>query len=206
MIKFIHKFTSELDALIGYYLDMPGLGKSRDSHFPSIEKKYGKKMSHWFSVMKKISDKKYPEQIAFLRTKHNFSQVHANALVMYSKGSKSTSKFESVKDYFSSIDKAQAKTIKALYKPIMKLHKDIELTVAWNQPVLRLGNYYIFGAGVTAKYILLNPFSKSVLEKFSKKLTNLKVNKHTFAIPNDWKVDEKLMVAMAKARIAEIIK
>jgi uncharacterized protein YdhG (YjbR/CyaY superfamily) len=88
----------------------------------------------------------------------------------------------------------------------MKLHKDIELTVAWNQPVLRLGNSYIFGAGVTAKYILLNPFSKLVLDKFSKKLTDLKVNKHTFAIPNDWKVDEKLMVAMAKARIAEIIK
>lgn len=91
---------------------MPEIGKKRDSHFPSIEKKYGKKMSHWFSVMKKISDKKYPEQIAFLRTKHNFSQVHANALVMYSKGSKSTSKFESVKDYFSSIDKAQAKRLK----------------------------------------------------------------------------------------------
>jgi len=185
---------------------MTQLGKSRDSHFPSIEKKHGKKMSYWFGVMKKISDKKYPEQIAFLRTKYNFSQAHANALVMYSKGSKSTSKFESVKDYFSSIDKAQAKTIKAIYKPIMKLHKDIELTIAWNQPVLKLENSYIFGAGVATKHILINPFSKSVLNKFSKKLTDLKVSKHTFAIPNDWKVDEKLMVAMAKARIAEIIK
>jgi uncharacterized protein YdhG (YjbR/CyaY superfamily) len=29
------------------------------------------------------------------------------------------------------------------------------------------------------------------------------VNKKTIAVPNDWKVDEKLLQQMAKARLAE---
>ena len=37
---------------------------SREAHFPSIEKKYGEKMSYWFGIMKKLEGKKYPEQIA----------------------------------------------------------------------------------------------------------------------------------------------
>ena len=43
--------------------------------------------------MEKIKDRKYPEQISHLRENYGFSQAHANALVMFSKGSKSTSKF-----------------------------------------------------------------------------------------------------------------
>ena len=35
---------------------------SREAHFPLIEKKYGQKMSYWFSVMKDLADEKYPAQ------------------------------------------------------------------------------------------------------------------------------------------------
>jgi hypothetical protein len=42
----------------------------RESHFPAIEKRYGEPMSYWFSQMKKVKEKKYPEQIAFLKVRH----------------------------------------------------------------------------------------------------------------------------------------
>jgi hypothetical protein len=45
----------------------------RESHFPAIEKRYGEPMSYWFSQMKKVKEKKYPEQIAFL--KENLASV-----------------------------------------------------------------------------------------------------------------------------------
>jgi uncharacterized protein YdhG (YjbR/CyaY superfamily) len=183
---------------------MTTTGKSRESHFPSIEKKYGEKMSYWFKVMEKIKDQKYPEQISHLRENYGFSQAHANALVMYSKGSKSTSKFKDDKDYFKSIDPKQAKTIKAIYKLIQAKHKKLELVIAWNQPMLRIDKSYVIGAGVTKNYILLNPFSKKVMDKFDKQLAEYDVNKHTFAIPNDWKIDQKLILALVKARLDEI--
>ena len=53
----------------------------RESYFPAIEKKHGLPMSYWFDQMKEIGDKKYLEQIAYLRENHGFSQAHANALV-----------------------------------------------------------------------------------------------------------------------------
>ena len=66
----------------------------RSSYFPAIEKKYGQPMSYWFDQMDQIKDRKYQEQIDFLRENHGFSQAHANALVMYSRGSTSSRRYD----------------------------------------------------------------------------------------------------------------
>ena len=182
---------------------MPPKDSSRESHFPAIEKKYGESMKFWFAVMKKVEGKKYPEQIAHLRENYGFSQAHANALVMYSRGSKSAKRFDKPSDYFKTLDAKQAKTVKAIFKAITKKYPNLELVIAWNQPMLKIDTRYVFGVGVTKKYILINPWSTKVLNKFRPKLTDYKVNKHTIAVPNDWKVDEKLLQQMVKARLAE---
>jgi uncharacterized protein YdhG (YjbR/CyaY superfamily) len=176
---------------------------SREAHFPAIEKKYGEKMSYWFKVMAALEGKKYPEQIAHLRENFAFSQAHANALVMYSRGSTSARRFETPAQYFKSIDPAQAKTIKSMIKAITDKYPDLELAIAWNQPMLRKGTMYVFGASVTKKYILIAPWSTEVLDKFRPKLTDFTVNKKTIAVPNDWAIDTKLLQAMVKARLAE---
>jgi uncharacterized protein YdhG (YjbR/CyaY superfamily) len=46
-------------------------------------------------------------------------------------------------------------------------------------------------------------WSNDVLDAFREKLAHLDVKKKTIGIPNDWVVEEKLILAMAKARIAE---
>jgi len=56
--------------------------KSREAHFPAIEKKHGKSIAHWHHEMKKVAGLKYAEQIAHLCERHGFSVAHANALVM----------------------------------------------------------------------------------------------------------------------------
>ena len=62
---------------------MPLDRSARESHFPAIEKRYGQPMTYWFATMKKIQEKKYPEQMAFLQENFGFSRAHANALIMY---------------------------------------------------------------------------------------------------------------------------
>lgn len=176
---------------------------SREAHFPAIEKKYGEKMSHWFKVMAGLEGKKYPEQIAHLRENFGFSQAHANALVMYSRGSLSSHRHETPAQYFKSIDPKQAKTIKAMIKVIVEKYPDLELAIAWNQPMLRKGTMYIFGWSATKNYILMAPWSTDVLDAFRPKLTDFKVNKKTIAVPSDWDIDAKLLQAMVKARLAE---
>jgi uncharacterized protein YdhG (YjbR/CyaY superfamily) len=177
---------------------------SREAHFPSIEKKYGEPMKYWFGVMNEIATKKYPQQIAHLRENYGFSQAHANALVMYSRGSTTTKKFDTPAAYYKTIDPVQAKTIKAIFKVITTKYPEAELVIAWNQPMVKMGTAYIYGCTVATKHILMAPWSKAVLEKFAPKMKDLDVKAKTIAIPNDWKVDEKLILGMVKARIAEI--
>ena len=177
---------------------------SREAHFPSIEKKYGEKMSYWFKVMAKLEGKKYPEQIAHLRENYGFSQAHANALVMYSRGSQSAQRFDKPADYYKTLAPIQVKTIKAIFKLITSKYPELELAIAWNQPMLRIEKDYVFGISAAKNHILLAPWSKDVIERFAPKMKDLDVKKKTIGIPNDWEIDEKLLLSMVKARMAEI--
>ncbi|MEI8281289.1 MAG: DUF4287 domain-containing protein [Armatimonadota bacterium] len=53
------------------------------SYFPSIEKTYGKPISHWLELLDSVKDKKHMEQVAFLKVDHKMGHGHANALVAY---------------------------------------------------------------------------------------------------------------------------
>ena len=116
----------------------------REDYFPLIEKKYGEKMSYWFKVMKEVEGEKYPVQIAHLKENYGFSQAHANALVMYSRGSTSSKRFETPAEFFKTVSPQQAKTMKAIFKAITTKYPQLELVVAWNQPMLKFEKHYIF--------------------------------------------------------------
>ena len=175
----------------------------RTSYFPLIEKRYGEKMSYWYSVMKKLEGKKYPEQIAHLKENYGFSQAHANALVMYSRGSKSAARYESVAAYYKSLDPKQAKLIKAIFAAIKKKHPKLKLVIAWNQPMLKNGDQYVFGVSSSKNHISIAPWSEKVLKQFAPHFKQYRVTKKTIALPNDWKVDQKVLCDMVKANLAE---
>jgi len=175
----------------------------RAAHFPKIEAKYGQPMKYWFGVMKEIADRKYPEQIAYLKEEHGFSQAHANALVMYSRGSKSSKRFDDFAGFLKKHDATKQQTVKKIFRVIQKKYPKLELVVAWNQPMLRTDKDYVFGLSVAKNHILLAPWSTDVLKKFTPKLGEYTVNKKTFAVPLDWNVDAQLLQSMVKARLAE---
>jgi uncharacterized protein YdhG (YjbR/CyaY superfamily) len=176
----------------------------RERYFPLIEKKYGEKMAYWFKVMKSLEGEKYPVQVAHLKENYGFSQAHANALVMYSRGSTSSKRFETPADFFKTVSPQQAKTMKAIFKAIQSKYPELELVVAWNQPMLKLDKHYLFGCSAATNHILIAPWDQDVLKKYTPKFKDYKVNKKTIALPNDWEVDVKLLQAMAKDSIAAL--
>jgi uncharacterized protein YdhG (YjbR/CyaY superfamily) len=183
---------------------MPTKDPKREAHFPAIEKRYGEPMKHWFAVMKTVAGRRYPEQIAHLRENFGFSQAHANALVMFTRGSRTSRRHETPTDYFKSIDPQQARTMRAMFKVLRTKYPQLKLVIAWNQPMLRTEKDYVFGASATAKYLLINLFSHAVINGLAPKMKGYRVLKYTIAVPNDWEIDEKLLLALAKARLAEI--
>ena len=183
---------------------MPTKDPKREAHFPAIEKRYGEPMKYWFTVMQRIAGGRYPEQIAHLRENYGFSQAHANALVLFSRGSTSSQRHATPTAYFKTIDAQQARTMRAIFKVVRTKYPELEFVIAYNQPMLRKGTQYVLGGGALKKYILINPFSKAVIDAFTPKMKELRVLKHSITIPNDWEIDEKLLLAMAKARLAEL--
>lgn len=57
--------------------------KGPQSYFPSIEKKYGKPVEHWFEVLDAHKAKPHMEMVALLKAEHEMGHGHANALVAY---------------------------------------------------------------------------------------------------------------------------
>jgi len=176
----------------------------RKSFFPAIEKKHGLPMSYWHEQMKKLSSKKYPEQIAFLKENHGFSQTHANALVMFSRGSKSSKRFDTLEEYLATASQEQVNTVKKIFKTIKTKYPKLDVVIAWNQPMLKLNDKYVFGVNVLRNHILIAPWSAKVIKNFTKELEDYKVNKKTIQVPSDWKVDTKLLEKMIKAILTEL--
>jgi uncharacterized protein YdhG (YjbR/CyaY superfamily) len=177
---------------------------SREAHFPAIEIRYGEKMAYWFKVMAKLEGKKYPEQVAHLKEDYGFSQAHANALVMYSRGSESSKRFETPTQYYKSIPAPQAKTIKAIFKAITTKFPQLELVIAYNQPMVKVDKHYIFGASASTKHVLIAPWDAKVLKEFAPKFKEGNTLKKTIQLPNNWDVDVKLIQAVIKASLANL--
>lgn len=176
----------------------------RASYFPAIEKKHGLPMTHWFEEMKEIKDLKYPEQIAYLRENHGFSQAHANALVLYSKGNTTSRRFNTLDDYLAPFDEQKQAKVREIFAAITKKYPKSLIVIAWNQPMVKINDNYVFGLSVQSKHILIAPWGNGVLDQFRPRLTGYEVNKKTFKIPLDWKVDKKLLCDMVASRLEEL--
>lgn len=172
----------------------------RASHFPAIEKRYGKPMSYWFTQMKKVKGKKYPEQMAFLQEEHGFSRAHANALVQYSRGSTSSKRYETFDEYVATLDAVKAKTMRAIFAALTSKFRKAEIVIAWNQPMLKQDGRYLFGASAQKEHILIAPFDADIIDALRPRLEGYTVNKKTVRVPADWKVDKKLLVDMVAAQ------
>lgn len=53
------------------------------SYFPSIEKKYGFPIQHWFELLKSQKQLKHMEMVSWLKTEYDIGHGHANAIVAY---------------------------------------------------------------------------------------------------------------------------
>jgi uncharacterized protein YdhG (YjbR/CyaY superfamily) len=173
----------------------------RSSYFPAIEKKYEQPMSFWFAQMAEISDKKYPEQIAYLRENFGFTQAHANALVLYSRGSTTSVRYENMGQYLAQFDETKQETVRSIFTAMTEKYPTMHVVIAWNHPFGKIADRFIVGVSVHQKHILLGPARTEVLTDLASELAPYVVNKKTFKVPVDWKVDAKLMQQIVELTI-----
>jgi hypothetical protein len=56
------------------------------SYFPSIERKYGQPIEHWFKELDAHKELRHSDMVAYLKTEHGMGHGHANAIVAYYRG------------------------------------------------------------------------------------------------------------------------
>jgi uncharacterized protein YdhG (YjbR/CyaY superfamily) len=176
----------------------------RSSQFPLIEKRYGHPVSFWLSRLGELDDTRYAAQMSYLQEEHGFTRSHANTVVMYARGSTSTKRFADPDAFFATLTAQQATTARAIFKTIQKRFGDLELVIAWNQPILRRGTKYVMGLAATSQYLLLLPWGDGVLDLAAPHLTGLTVKKKSIQVPSDWKVDTTLLETLVAERIRQI--
>lgn len=148
--------------------------------------------------MKDIKDLKYADQVAYLKENYGFSQTHANALVLYSRGSTTSKRFSTLDDYLKSHDVDKQAKVREIFAFLQKQFPKLELVIAWNQPMLKLDTHYIFGLSVSKNHLTLAPFNAEVLTSMSADFKGYEMNKKTFKVPIDWKVDKPLLKKLIK--------
>jgi uncharacterized protein YdhG (YjbR/CyaY superfamily) len=182
---------------------MPTASGDRSAQFPAIEKKHGQPVAFFLKQLAGLGAAKYEEQMAYLQENHGFSRAHANAVVMYHRGSTTSKRFATPDAYFVTLQPQAATTVRAIIDAIVGKYPKLELVMAWNQPMLRLGKHYVFGVSVAKQHVLLLPLGES-MEQLATRLAKYETNKKTIKVPLDWKVDAALLRAMVKIRLDEL--
>lgn len=183
---------------------MAGKTGERSAHFPAIEKKHGKPVTFWLKELKSLGDARYADQISFLRERHGFSQAHANAVVMYARGSTTTRRVDTPDEYFRGLGGERERLARAIFAAVTTKFPKLEAVIAWNQPMLRQGKDYVFGLSAARNHLLIAAVGGNAVELLGDRLTGLESNKKTIRIPLDWKVDRKLLHDLVRARLADI--
>ena len=165
----------------------------RSAFFPAIEKKHGKPVSHWLKLLAPLRGRPYADQMALLQGRHGFGRTHANALVMYFRGSKSSRRFSTLAEYVAQHPGVRGATLKKIFASARKAHRDADVVIAWNQPMLKVGDTYVFGVSAMKTYLLLGIFSNDVRKQMTGRFKDYEQNKKTVRLPADWKVDAKLL-------------
>jgi len=91
---------------------VPARSGERSAHFSRIEKKHGKPVTYWLKQLASVRSGKYQDQIDLLRERHGFSREHANAVVMYHRGSTSSKRHADPKQFLATLDVTKARTVK----------------------------------------------------------------------------------------------
>jgi hypothetical protein len=51
------------------------------SYFPSVEKKYGQPIDHWYAQLEPRQELRHREMVEYLKAEHGLGHGHANAIV-----------------------------------------------------------------------------------------------------------------------------
>jgi len=114
------------------------------------------------------------------------------------------SRFNTVEEYFDSLDPTKAKTLRSIFDFILSEFPELESKLAWNVPQIHRGGKYVVGIAAYKNHLTFAPWSIHVIENFKLRLEKYVLFTNCFQIPVDWEIDKELLKDLVNARLAEL--
>lgn len=112
--------------------------------------------------------------------------------------------FATIPEYLVHHGPVKGQTMQTILDVITQHFPELSTKIAWNVPHVCVSKTYVFGMAAFKNHITLNPWSTAVMTDFAPRLHGYVVAKTTFHVPVDWQVDQGLLCALVRARLAEL--
>jgi uncharacterized protein YdhG (YjbR/CyaY superfamily) len=111
-------------------------------------------------------------------------------------------KFATLKEFYASLPQDQEQAIRRLVDFVATNYPDLELLLAWNQPMFRLGKKYLIGFMPTKKHINLLTISDDAINHLAAELKGYRHGTRSISLPFDWKIDQELIAKVIAFQMA----
>lgn len=102
-------------------------------------------------------------------------------------------KFANLEEFYLSLPRDQEQAIRRLVEYVAANYPDLELLLAWNQPMFRLGKKYLIGFMPTKKHINLLTVSDDAINHLAVEIKNYRHGTRSISLPFDWEIDQDLI-------------
>ncbi len=113
-------------------------------------------------------------------------------------------KFLTIPAYLAHHGPIKGQTMQTILEVITQHFPELSTKIAWNVPHVYVSKTYVFGMSAAKNHLTLNPWSTAVMTDFAPRMDGYVVAKTTFHVPVDWQVDQGLLCALVRARLAEL--
>ena len=102
-------------------------------------------------------------------------------------------KFATLQEFYNSLPKDQETAIRRFADYVETTYPDLELVLAWNQPMFKLGKKYLIGFMPAKNHINLLTMTNTPVTHFSERLSAYRHGTRSISVPFDWNIDEELI-------------
>lgn len=102
-------------------------------------------------------------------------------------------KFASIDEFYASLPTDQEQAIRRFVDHVAASHPELELVLAWNQPMFKLGKAYVIGFMPTQKHINLLTISDDAITHFADAIAGYRHGTRSISLPFDWVIESQLV-------------
>lgn len=113
-------------------------------------------------------------------------------------------KFASVDEFYSALPEDQRTHISSLVEYVSARYPELNVVIAWNQPMFKSGDKYVLGFMPTKKHTNLLTVSDTAITAMAAELSGYKHGTRSISLPFDWQIDPALIDRVVQLRAQEL--